>query len=505
MRAQKITEAQENANSAITDNSIAEIQSDFERLEFEYSRVQERLLSLDLMLDNHGWNELLGGSVAEEGPDLDQIKEAAGQIRELTAVNAHMKQGNLLRGNYVWDGGIHYENVGGAKGAGNRSIQRYIDDPQNQRNFFGPAARKARAKARYTDGHNIYIGEDSTKLLKPIYIERVTAILVDPEDPSEIWALRINRQIDQNDAQSNVEPTWIFLDEFIDKRKARFIPYKNNNEPIDYAHRIFLKRANRTVGWTWGTPDALAAMQWVRMYREFMISGKKMSDAMAMIWAQAKGDTKQGAQNAAVQFGNKQGSGGIAVGGPELAALATAGKGYDFSSGQAILAAAAAALEVSVIALSANPGAAGSSYGSAQTLDLPGRIAIAAIRAEEAEFDEQILRWMGARNAKAWFDTLLDAEGIYRAVQAEMLYWATGLRAPEEQKREMDKIKGKPTSDTIPDGIMTPNNTNFPGTLSNDTQPIQQASPDQGKSNGSGGAGNLGNQRRDTIGGSTGA
>jgi hypothetical protein len=499
MRANKLIETQEAVESSITGKTLQEYQAEFANLEFEYERAKEHLASLDIMLDNQGWTEILGGALPEDGPTLEQIRFASQQLRELTAVNAHLKRGNLLRANYVLEGGIHYEGVSGGRGAGNKNIRGFIDNAQNQREYFGVAARKKRMKARYTDGHVLWIGNDTDKTLKMVPFEKITGTLTNPEDSTEIWALRILRQVNRNNADPKLEPRWIFLDEFVDKRVAASLVYEKNREMIDKNSRIFLEIANPTVGWRWGTPDALAAMAWVRQYREFLISGKKMSDAMAMLWGQYK-NSQAGAQNAAVAVGGtKQGAGGTAFGGGEYNIFNTAGKSYDFDAGRPLLAAAATSLEVSVVALASDPGAAGSSYGSAQTLDLPGRIAISAIREEIAEFDVRVLKWLGAANPTAWFDSLLDADQIYRLVQAEMLYWATGLRKPEEQKREMDKIKGKPTSDAIPDGIMTPNNTNFPGTLSNDSQPTQQASPDQGQSNGSGGAGNLGNQRRDTI------
>jgi hypothetical protein len=510
MRANKITETQEAVGSTIDSKSLEEIQMRFDNLEFEYERAREQLMSLDMILDNRGWTELLGGNgLEDDGPSLEQLRNASEQLRELAAVNAHLKRGHLLRSNYVFDGGIHYEGVKGGRGAGNKSVQANIDDPTNQREFFGKTAQKKRMKARYTDGHVVWIGNDATKTLKMIPFERITGTLSNPEDSTEVWAVRVMRQVNQNNAKPIIEARWIFLDEFIDKRVSKVgravptLPWTDNGETkaekIDYENRIFLEVANPTVGWKWGTPDALAAMGWIRLYREFLISGKKMSDAMAMIWAQYK-NSAAASQNASVEVGSKkQNAGGTAFGNGDWNVLSTAGKSYDFDAGRPLLAAAATALEISVVALASDPGAAGSSYGSAQTLDLPGRIAISAIRDEIAEMDERVLRWMGAAKPKAWFDSLLDADAIYRAVQSEMLYWSTGLREPEEQKAEMDKLKGKPVSAKIPDGIQTPNNINFPGTLSNDSVPNQAAAPDQGQSNGTGGQGGNNDLRKDTV------
>jgi hypothetical protein len=533
MRAEKIIETQEAVGSTITSQSLTEIQSRFDSLEFEYERTKEQLLSLDMILDNSGWTELLGGGGLElNGPTLEQIRIASNQLRELAAVNAHLKRGHLLRANYVFDGGIHYEGVKGGQGAGNKSVQANIDDPQNQREYFGKAAQKKRMKARYTDGHVVWIGNDATKTLRMIPFERITGTLTNPEDSTEVWAVRVIRQVNKNNADPKLEARWIFLDEFIDKRVAKpsgrkgiTIPFTANDqtaqEVVDFENRIFLEVANPTVGWTWGTPDALAAMGWIRLYREFLISGKKMSDSMAMIWAQYK-STAAGSQNASVQVGNnKQNAGGTSFGGGDWNVLSTAGKSYEFDSGRPLLAAAATALEISVVALASDPGAAGSSYGSAQTLDLPGRIAISAIRDEIAEFDQRVLKWMGAKKPVAWFDSLLDDAAIYRMIQSEMFYWNAGLREAKEQKQAMNHIKGMPADVDVkvPDGVMLPNNVNSWERTDVDPSATMQASikggkptqsqttpstsstpaPDQGKSNGTGGQGSPNDLRKDTV------
>jgi hypothetical protein len=493
MKANKITETQESVSSDMQQTALEAIQNEYDTLEFEFGRVKEQLYGLDLMLDNRGWSEVFGmGNQIDGGPSLQQLRYAGMELRALTAQNAHLKRGNLLRCNYVWSGGIHYSGVtteGRGKGT---NVQKLIDLPQNQREFFGASARKKRSKALYTDGHMVYIGNDTDKTLKTLDFHKVTGTITNPEDITEIWAILVEIAINQNDNASKLESRWIYLDGFTDKRKSGSIQGNGVQGTVDMDRRAFLRVTNPTIGWTWGTPDALAAMAWVRQYREFLLSGKKMSDAMAMLWAQVKSETKNGAVNAAAQF-NSTGAGGTAFGGAEVAPLATAGKGYDFDSGRALLAAAATSLEVSVIDLSSDPGAAGSSYGSAQTLNLPGRMAIAGIREDEAEFDMQILRWMGAKDPLAWFDSLLAPEDIYRMVQTEMMFWESGTRTAQEQKAAMDNAKGRPKSDPVPDGVMLPNNEKYTGTLTNDNQPAattpagapavpkQAAAPGQGK------------------------
>src|SRR5690606_33301637 len=130
------------------------------------------------------------------------------------------------------------------------------------------------------------------------------------------------------------------------------------------------------------------------------------------------------------------GSTAIVGGAGDLVAMNSAKSGYDFGTILNIVALIAAALDVSVVHLSANPGDAGGSYGASQTLDLPTRLAMITRRQEHADLDLRVLRWMAgsseaASKIKAYFPRLVDPAEQYREMQMATLPWLQGVVAPE--------------------------------------------------------------------------
>lgn len=500
------------ANQAVNAERIAEMAANEERIAELYNAAQnlqmqiESMSNLSLMADGVGWIEL-NGSYATDGPTLYQVQDVSKKLRNLTGLNAHIGRGARARHSYIWEGGLHYDGVpGSARGRGT-NVQAIIDDPVNQANFFGAAARERQEKACYASGHYFVIGEEATtgrnakpKRLYSIPIWQITAALVNPDLPDEIWAVRRSWSPDGIVDGSNPlgmtaqRHEWVFLNAHIDKR-TRTVTYNGGAEPVAQSKRMFMEVVNRQDGWTWGLPDAVAAFAWADQYRRGLINGIKMQEALATLAFKLTGKSAAGAANGAVKVQSTTVKGGTAamVDGMDVAALSTAGKGYDFDSLRPVLAAAATAIDISVVALSSDPGAAGSSYGSGQLLDQPTRLAMEARRSIHVEFEKEILAWLGAPDARVWFRPLVDGAELYRAVQAIVLKWNSGLYSPDEAKAELEALRGLVDAPAVPDGVLIPNNQASLPRRDIDADGggvgTQAPSADQGQSNGTGGVG----------------
>lgn len=502
------------ANQAVNADRIAEMAANEERIAELYNAAQnlqmqiESMSNLSLMADGVGWIDL-NGSYATDGPTLYQVQDVAKKLRNLTGLNAHIGRGARARHSYIWEGGIHYDGIpGSARGRGT-NVQAIIQDAVNQSNFFGAAARERQEKACYASGHYFVIGEEATtgrnakpKRLYSVPIWQITAALVNPDLPDEIWAVRRSWSPDGIVDGSNYVQTgsaaqkheWVFLNAHIDKR-TRSITYNGGAEPVAQSKRMFMEVVNRQDGWTWGLPDAVAAFAWADQYRRGLINGIKMQEALATLAFKLTGKSAAGAANGAVKVQSTTVKGGTAamVDGMDVAALSTAGKGYDFDSLRPVLAAAATAIDISVVALSSDPGAAGSSYGSAQTLDLPTRLAMEARRAIHVQFEREILAWLGAPDARVWFQPLVDGAELYRLVQTIVLKWNTGLYEPKQAKAQLDALMGIFEPAPIPEGVLVPNNQASLPRKDIDTDSggvgTQAPAADQGISNGTGGQG----------------
>jgi len=451
----------------------------------EHERMSEALASsvASLQHEDIGWAQPSQGA-SYQGLTLEELQGWSNAIRtSLTgnakqAPNPHMRNGLMLRHSFIWDGDIHYAGVPGSEETptkqGVRDVQKIITGRSNKRLVFGSSARRRREHALYADGLYIVIGNNKDKGdLRPVPLHEITDTHRDALYEDEIVAYRWTRKEAEREestmkrgkevlgaftGQRVLKSYWVYVDWFTDP-KPKTIKYMSVDEPVLGSHVAFDLHANRPDGQAFGSPDAISALVWARIIRDLIMNGVKMQDALAMFAFKVNSQTKAGQQTAAVELGKKKEAGSAAaIGTNDLTPLNSAGKGYDFGSIGFIVATMAASLHVSGIALSANTALAGSSYGAAKTLDLPGRMAMQTRRAEHIEFDERILAWMGAFDATAYFDNYDDATDEYRSVQAAMLAWSTGTLTPEGFRSELEGIYGRKLLGAIPKGVIIPNN-----------------------------------------------
>lgn len=486
-RATELLEGAEDNQIRLLEDALREVKNDYDTISVQ---LEERLAGLDLMAEDVGWSDLSGFS--EEGPSLDQLHKRSKQIRNLMSLNPHIKQGALLRASRVWSDPIRYEGVPGlgksAVGRGTSNVGKFVDDPRNQHYVFGSNARIERENCLYSDGAYFLLGDNATKLMHPIPLWEITADYRNPDNSGEIWAYQRSWLRWNNDtARSETVVRWYFTDLFTD-HTVQSIRFNGELQPVDTSKTIIDGQVNTQAGWAYGFSDAGCVVEWARIYKEFMISGKIMTDAMARIWATTKAQSAGGGAAQGVKIAGTTGFGQTAVGGNELSPLATAGKAYDFDAGTALLAIVATGLEVSVIALSSNPGAAGSSYGAAQVLSLPERLATQRRRDWHAEYDQRILRWLGATRPRAAFPPLVDGAEQYRLLQAAQLAWASGLYGPEEAKINFEQALGEGFEiKPIPPDVLTPNTLKTVKAGQPPAAPKQAGGAGQGQANGSGG------------------
>jgi len=499
---------------------LADMREVLEAVENDRGRLTEGLSNAVAMLrqEDVGW-ALPAQGQAYRGLKLDELQKWAYEIRaSLTgtrdkAPNPHMRNGLMLRHSFIWDGDIHYEGVPGQKVNGEKpdnqqgrlNVQNFIDDPNNKRLIFGDSARRKREHALYADGFYLVVGNNRNKRdMRPVPLAEITDTQRDDLYEDEIIAYRWTRKEIVRTPRGKLVNTdreersyWVYVDWYTGTKPDTII-YNGVEEKVLKDHTAFDLHANRPEGQAFGSPDAISALVWARIIRDLIMNGVKMQDALAMFAFKATSAQKAGQQSVALELAKDHSAGSAAVGGGDLdfSPLATAGKGYDFGSIGFVVATMAASLHVSGIALSANTALAGSSYGAAKTLDLPGRMAMQTRRAEHVEFDERILKWLGASDATAYFDNYDDATDEYRSVQAAMLAWTTGTLTPEGFRAELEIIYGRKLIGEIPKGVMIPNNIESMartdidpnGAAFGGAKPAakQAAAPDQGKSSGAG-------------------
>ncbi len=452
---QKIVERAEKEGNQVYSRVLEAAFEDNAMLKEELSQVNAMFAKEDI-----GWGRFGQGNDLDQGLELLELHRWAWQIREAMAGNPHIKRGWRLRASYVWRDGIQYENIPGAKQGKGTNVQARIDQPINQRNFFGHSAREEREGALYSDSAVYYLGDSRDYSLQPVPIWQIYGYYTNPDNHAEVWAYRRVWEHWEQGVGATPMNMWYLTDRYPQNGpRPTAINLGGVEYPVDPNIIMFEGHVNGQIGWAHGIPDALAALIWARLYRDFLTNGKIMSDAMAQFAFQATVQSKKGADNVALALAQPRQAGGVAVGGVpnQLVPMSTAGKGYDFASGNELAAVIATALEVSTIHLTSNPGSAGASYGSAQTLDMPTKLAIESRRQWHIEFDKRVLAWMGAKDAIVTFGSQDDLTDIFREVQALLLMWSSGLYAAAPLEARLSQLMTV-VGNVIPSGVIVPNN-----------------------------------------------
>lgn len=462
-------------------------------------RLEESLAALDRMQAKQ-WIPMFNGNWAEteEGPSLDQVKEASKRNREMMALQPHVGAGVELIYSYVWADGIHYEGIPAENRGSGPKVRQLMDMQKNQDEYFSQSARKQRQVAFYCDGIALYSGDDTTKELEQVSISEITDDYRNPDRGSEVWAYRRTWTRYKLDGNSEVKNEWIFKNGFTDKARGRkTLTYNGKAEPIATNKRMFVKRALPVPGWAYGVAEVQRGIQFAEDYRRALGDGMDMNESMATLMGQMKHNTQSGADTAAIQMGNAgPGSFAHTATNQDMTVFATAGKSYDFSSSLPVLAVFAAGIGVSVIDISMNSGNAGGSYGAAKALSPAAQALTKSRRHFNVDLDREVLIWLGAKPDKLdiWFPPLADSAEIYRDTQGVLLMWSSGLYTADEIKAKLEAIQGAQVVAPVPDGVMLPNNEKSLNRADIDADGSTTSAPGQGQSPafGGGGSGNQG-------------
>jgi hypothetical protein len=265
---------------------------------------------------------------------------------------------------------------------------------------------------------------------------------------------------------------------------------------------MFYHSFNRQIGWTFGMPDAISVIAWARLYREFLENGAIMTKALAQFAYKLSSKGRNGISNAAAKIAvpdgqaNRVGATAAMGADVDLIPMPKAGAGYDFESGKSLASMIASGLEVSVVALLADPGSSGS-YGTAQTLDTPTQKAMEIRQRAWSSLMKRVLRYMGAPSDIEITWPSIETEPTHRMVQALAMAWESGiLEADEFRAAILDILDIVPIQVAPPRGVMMPNNTEYPASTTNDA-PVDGITPSQGNSGAVGALADGDNELRD--------
>ncbi|RHA38730.1 hypothetical protein [Cellulomonas rhizosphaerae] len=369
------------------DTAIAEASSRAYAAEASVEILQEGMADLELMLEDQGWERLVGG--ADREFSRAGLTRAAKVARVLAIQHPLIKRGLALRHSYVWGQGVEIAaRADGNNGAQdvNAVITAFMDDPGNKAALTGAQAREELERALGTDGNVCLACFTNPRTgfvqVRSILFDEITDVICNPDDRDDPWFYRrqwVQETIDPATAYRTTTQMVAYYPAVGYRPRSR---YKTiDGHPVVWDAPMIHGSVNRLDGWKFGIGDAYAAITWARLYRDFLIDWATLVKALSQFaWrGSRKGSKAQRAREALTRRPttpapaanpNNVGATVLLDEGQNLEAIPKSGATIDSESGRPLAAMVAAALGVPVTMLLADPGTTGN-RATAETLDRP--------------------------------------------------------------------------------------------------------------------------------------
>lgn len=373
--------------------------------------LQESLADLELALEDDGWDRLTAQNDREMS--REGLGRAATVARVMAVANPLIKRGLGIRQAYVWGQGVQVAARANGKDAGeqdvNALVQTFWNDPGNRAAFTGDQAQEENERSLGTDG-NVFLAcftnpRTGFVQVRSILFDEIVDIITNPDDRDDPWFYhrRWNeRHIDLATGQIVTQQREAYYPALRYRPRSR--PRALNGIEVVWDAPVYHVSVNRLNGNTFGIGDAYAALTWARAYRDFLADWAVLVKSLSQFaWRLSTGKTSK--SQALRQRLARRPAGPGPDGNPNsIGATATTGEGVtleaipktgatiDSESGRPLAAMVAAALDVPVTTLLADPGQTGA-RAVAETLNLPTRLAMQQRQSVWAEAIRAILAY----------------------------------------------------------------------------------------------------------------
>lgn len=467
-----------------------------------------------LKIEDDGWLPISQAFMAEnvKGMDLENAKKTTCYLEKQTKVmGGLLGRGLRLKNNHVFGRGYSIKSSAADDKDGKPKtwITNIIEDEDNWNTIFSPTALKELNRILFTSGNLVIMYDSTTKLFERLAIDvNIENALTYPENRSRLkYILRTYVMQDDISGETQTKREWVPTLAYKNRLKAQgkklptVLPRKAGatvaDVPVSQTSVIIEKRINKDNGDTWGVPDAFGAAPWAVLYSTYLKDGAKLQNALAAISYLVKAKTELAAKAAGAKV--SQGRIGMAaVGGvdTEIQQVPRAGA-VDLYEGRPIQAQAAAAMDVSVTGLAADPGLGGS-YASENALSQPEQLAALSRQEDFVDFFRQIFAAMGAKDMVLDFKRL-DVDPIHRSMQSlGIAREQGGINQQEYRNRSLELLDIDPTSTDLPEpDAWTGSKSSTLAAVQDDPDPDDtSAVPSQGNSGAVGSLDDNGNSAR---------
>lgn len=415
---------------------IQEIVAHIERVELENEDLKESINDMARRVGDAGL-EFLKIYDDTSGITLPNLKIVSAQLKDMVASNSLIKRGDQLRTSYVFGRGITFPADIPPR------VQAKMDLAYNKAAMFSPRAWEEMNRELFISGNLFILRDTKNSVITRVPLQQITDFEYDPNSAERIWFIKREWSI-----KGKNYAAWYPLNTYTGPKRATIDRVTVDNTQIMYHESV-----NKQVGWALGIPDAFAAMAWALAYSEYIKNNSTLVRAYSQLAFKIQQKTAKGVNQAAAQVVGASGTGGTAVMGlgSELASLPANGSQVDFGNGRPIASLVASALGVSVVALLADPGAAGSSYGAAQTLDFPTIRVMSMSQASWVLFFEQVLQDFGMKKDFEVTFPAIETDAVYRQLTSLTMSFTTGAINQREYRAAVLSLLDIPEPDAADD------------------------------------------------------
>lgn len=381
--------------------------------------LQESIADLQVQLSDPGWVRLIAQADVEFAPE--GLRQLRAICRLFAVKNPLIKRGLALRSAYVWGSGMEAS----ARANGRRDqpgeqdvnevVQAFLDDEANRRAVTSPAARDQLERALGTDGELFFClftrPATGWVQVRVLLADEIAEVIANPDDASEPWYYRrrwVERTLDPATGgvgSTSREKLYPAVGYRPASRPSRF-----GTIPVAWDSPVLHMPVNRPLGWQRGLPDAYAAIDWARAYKEFLEDWARLMKSLARFaWrmttkgqAQAQARARIAAAPTVDRTGQPLAAAATALLPPDAAleAIPKTGATIDSGSGRPLAMMVAAALGLPVTMLLADPGQTGA-RATAETLDQPTELEMAQRQAMWTGVYQRILTYVIAESVRA--------------------------------------------------------------------------------------------------------
>lgn len=414
--------------------ALVGLANEVDDLQDRQERIQESLQSraglAALVQEDEGWRLIGGGESTYDEVDLDYLKTHAHEARRLRALNPLVKRGVVVRNAYIWQHDIKFPDA----------AKRILENPTNQEQVFGEAAKEELEASLATDGQYFILCDGTRKETHRIPFSEITGTVRNPEFNDEVWYYRrtyTKTSTNLRTGVASIQPEEVNI-WYPAIGYTGEVAKKINDQKVDGTKRIEHAVVNSFTGFPFGIPDLIGAVYWAGAYKQYLEASYTLAKALARLAFKVSNQSSRGSKAVAAKLAgpvnrNEAGSTVTLGAGQDLQAINKSGSGIDFGAGTPLASMVAASLDVPLSVLLTD-GSAGGRQGAEAALEDPTIRTMNMRRKTHKNSLARILRYFGVEGELVW--PPLNGDHIHRRLQSLQLAVDSGLIHREEGRAD---------------------------------------------------------------------